>query len=471
MVITMKQLFTLQQQQRYFEQAQQLMNAGQLDDAEELLRLIIESAQQNDDYTTYTTSMLLLLRILNNTQRYSEAFPFLERIKNVITQYGNDEEQYLFLIQVAIFNYIHGIGNPIAEFEELADKLRQSSFPQLYLILLNNLLDVYFEHQMHDKGLQLYEDTKDLFSHATLDERYTHVPFLFLINAFRLFYVHKDYAMCQQLIAEIDDNELLQCASSFSVLYWSCKALLEIRLGNEQQALQYFEKFRSMMTTPYYFLPDIELWIAALKERGLLNEVIKYQRVALDALKAHVKLEENTKRASIINQMSKRYYEESMYTDYLTNVKNRNFYENYSSKEQHVKNFTMVVLDIDHFKKVNDTYGHTVGDQAIRFIAKLLRDWCPKHDISLIRYGGDEFILLMPYPYKEMQHYIQELHELLHTTPFRLRNSAETLQLSASIGIGHTTTAYVSVKDLFQIADTALYEAKQQRGQLVVKQV
>ncbi len=93
----MEHLFTTEQQQQHFETAQTYMNEGRLNESEELLHLVIESAQQNGDDKTFTSSMILLMRILVNTQRYSEVFPFLERINPYIQQYATIEEKFLSL--------------------------------------------------------------------------------------------------------------------------------------------------------------------------------------------------------------------------------------------------------------------------------------------------------------------------------------------------------------------------------------
>lgn len=466
----MKHLFTPTEQQIYFENAQRLMNSGKISEAEETFLLVIESAQQNEDFPTYTSSMISLIRILINTQRYSEVFPFLERLRPYISQYASQEEFFIYRIQELIFNYIHGIGNPIEAFEDLYVEAKDTSLTQVKIVLINNLLDVYFEHGRFEKGMQLYNETRQFFRAVPTDERFKHAPFLFLINSFRLFYMRQDYQTCRLIMNEIETEHLLENASSFKVLYWGYLALIEIREGKREAAMKHFETFCNMMTVQYYFLKEIELWIQALKDAGDFERVIHYQQFALEALKAHVKLEENTKRARIINQMSKRYYENSLYTDQLTNIKNRNFYEDLLSKEQQVKNYTMAVLDIDRFKSINDTYGHTVGDQAIRFMAKHLKIWCPKHDISFIRYGGDEFIIIMPYPLEEMASLLKELHHTISTTPFFLRETEEKLWLSISIGVSHTTETYTDLKDLFEMADAALYHAKEQRGCMMIKE-
>lgn len=201
----MEHLFTTEQQQ-HFEMAQTYMNEGRLNGSEALLHLVIESAQQNGDYKTFTSSMILLMRILVNTQRYSEVFPFLERIKPYIQQYATVEEKFLYRIQVSIFNYIHSIGDPITEFEKLLEESLKTDFLQIRVILINNLLDVYFEHRMFEKGIALYEASRDFFKYVPLDKRFAHTPFLFLINSFRVFYVPQNYGKCQQIMNEIDEK-------------------------------------------------------------------------------------------------------------------------------------------------------------------------------------------------------------------------------------------------------------------------
>lgn len=156
-----------------------------------------------------------------------------------------------------------------------------------------------------------------------------------------------------------------------------------------------------------------------------------------------------------------------MYVDQLTKVQNRNFYEDLIAKQQQVKNYTVFVLDIDRFKSINDTYGHAVGDEAIKHIGEQLKAWTPKHDISIVRYGGDEFIGLMPYAFEDMERELYTLHDRLMNSPLTLPQIGE-LHLSVSIGVGYTADQYELIETLFKQADEAIYKAKEQRGRLVI---
>lgn len=129
---------------------------------------------------------------------------------------------------------------------------------------------------------------------------------------------------------------------------------------------------------------------------------------------------------------------------------------------------SVVMIDIDHFKKVNDSYGHPVGDRVIKSLAKLLSNRLRKTDI-IGRYGGEEFGVIMPDTHiddalKVMDQLRQEFAQLRH--------SSQQQEFSVSFSAGVVAAKYDSqVEDLFDKADQALYQAKQQgRNQIVIYQ-
>lgn len=120
----------------------------------------------------------------------------------------------------------------------------------------------------------------------------------------------------------------------------------------------------------------------------------------------------------------------------------------------------MLVLDIDHFKKINDTYGHAVGDVVIRKVAETMTSMTPKDAVS-VRFGGEEFIVLLPGASPELA---RAVGEKIRQTIERLRliRRHDKLAISAftiSIGVA-TRTGGDTLDTLFDRADKALYEAK-----------
>ena len=118
---------------------------------------------------------------------------------------------------------------------------------------------------------------------------------------------------------------------------------------------------------------------------------------------------------------------------------------------------SVVMLDIDHFKQVNDNYGHPVGDNVIRALANLLRQRLRKID-SLGRYGGEEFLAVLPDCSTEhAKRIIDEIREHFQNLMFQAGNLEFHCSLSAGVA---QSDADVSPGELLERADQALYKAK-----------
>jgi diguanylate cyclase (GGDEF)-like protein len=146
--------------------------------------------------------------------------------------------------------------------------------------------------------------------------------------------------------------------------------------------------------------------------------------------------------------------------DELTGVANRRrFMEVYQLEFERAKRYneplSLVIVDLDFLKKVNDTYGHQAGDEAIKTIGRLLKQSSRNVDLPA-RYGGEEFCLLLPNTDLAMAEQIAErLRKLIYETPV-----AGPGTISASIGVACYPVHADNPETLFEKADTALYQAK-----------
>jgi diguanylate cyclase (GGDEF)-like protein len=120
---------------------------------------------------------------------------------------------------------------------------------------------------------------------------------------------------------------------------------------------------------------------------------------------------------------------------------------------------SLVMVDIDHFKKVNDTFGHTEGDQVLCKIASLLKGSIRKKD-TVARYGGEEFILILPEASLEASFVIAErIRRLIESTLFEVGQAQ--VNLTVSMGISNFPSHRAKSKEeLIKMADKALYDAK-----------
>ena len=150
--------------------------------------------------------------------------------------------------------------------------------------------------------------------------------------------------------------------------------------------------------------------------------------------------------------------------DTLTGLFNRRYFEERLALETE-KAFrsgapiSLIMVDIDHFKKVNDTFGHTEGDKVLREISFVLRSSVRKKDV-VARYGGEEFILILPDASQEESSMIAErIRRMVENNPFEVGNIR--LKLTVSLGIAHFPTVRPSsMEEFVRMADLALYDAK-----------
>lgn len=151
-------------------------------------------------------------------------------------------------------------------------------------------------------------------------------------------------------------------------------------------------------------------------------------------------------------------------TDSLTGLANRRHFMQSAEHELHRANryqrpMSMLMVDADHFKKVNDTYGHDVGDIVLTALARNLRQSARKQDI-VARLGGEEFALLLPEtPHDKAMEMAERLRARIADN--QINTGTEILSITVSIGVATYMNDGDSISRLIKRADDGLYEAKQ----------
>lgn len=150
-------------------------------------------------------------------------------------------------------------------------------------------------------------------------------------------------------------------------------------------------------------------------------------------------------------------------TDRLTELNNRGHWEEclrneYARCLRTQQPASLVMFDIDHFKKVNDTYGHQAGDEVIRTVARIMRNSVRDTDVAG-RYGGEEFGVILPSTTARAAHVMAErLRKRVESTP--VSHDKDSIVFTISLGIAEFNTAIANHKEWLKRADQALYEAK-----------
>lgn len=149
--------------------------------------------------------------------------------------------------------------------------------------------------------------------------------------------------------------------------------------------------------------------------------------------------------------------------DFLTKIANRRAFETRLKEEfertkRYRSVFTLIMVDIDHFKKVNDVYGHNAGDQILRLVAKVLEDQTRFNDF-VSRYGGEEFVVLLPESKADQGRYVAEkIRRAVENTSFM--NAGEKIKVTVSAGVGEVVAESDTPETFVNRVDAALYEAK-----------
>ena len=151
-------------------------------------------------------------------------------------------------------------------------------------------------------------------------------------------------------------------------------------------------------------------------------------------------------------------------TDWLTELPNRRKFDEALSRmfhqsERFAEAITLVLLDVDRFKLINDSHGHAAGDAVLRELGGILRLQVRKSDLAS-RLGGDEFgVILYHTGSKQAELFVEKLLECVRTHEFLCEGSK--LDVGISVGIAQRDVSMTSAQALYNAADKALYQAKQ----------
>ena len=159
-------------------------------------------------------------------------------------------------------------------------------------------------------------------------------------------------------------------------------------------------------------------------------------------------------------------YHETIYnltiTDGLTDVHTKRYLLDILEREvpraqRHKRSLSMLMIDIDHFKEVNDTYGHLAGDLVLKDLAMIIRDRL-RPDDTISRYGGEEFVAVLPETSLAGAVFTAEqLRELVQAHPFTFEG--EKIAVTVSIGVAELKES-CTTEQLFKAADEMMYQAK-----------
>ena len=257
-------------------------------------------------------------------------------------------------------------------------------------------------------------------------------------------------------------------AKEFESKYHQCLHINQPLIKNEKvfvsDTFRHWNTMMIPMTRPQSKHPTIFGIAREFTELAQANE-------ALEAL--NKQLEDRVKERTIELEVANAELKKLAFTDPLTGLGNRRYLEEHATAmialAKRLENpISILYIDLDYFKKINDTYGHENGDKVLKEFASLLRYISRESDI-VCRYGGEEFVILLPFTdEKAGLEMAQRFQKAIHQHTFTCKDG-RMLHITASMGVNTCHSMPNGLNDLLVKADEALYQAKEKgRDRIVI---
>lgn len=231
------------------------------------------------------------------------------------------------------------------------------------------------------------------------------------------------------------DIVLEKTQQDYSRIYGDMVFYLPLRMENRPMGLLIFDNLLSQMSI-------------SLEEREILKSFASQIAMAIDNINLFNKIEELSLYDELTKLPLRRYF-------------NSRFQEEFYRAERFSQPLSLLWIDIDYFKEINDTYGHQIGDVALREVGRIINSSLRKIDFPC-RYGGDEIIIMLPQAghieaYNLGRRLASEIRNVRIPVPF---SSNREISLTASMGISSYPSDASKQEELLARADEALYWVK-----------
>ncbi|WP_395344556.1 diguanylate cyclase [Ningiella sp. W23] len=380
------------------------------------------------------------------------------------------------------------VTSPIAQFEKALSLFKQA--------LSNNVVtrsqqDSKDQEKLHQEIIQ---ELQELISpyHASESENKTIAE---LREKLQSGLAHRELLECCLVMIRFVMRDVIKEASTANKLINDIhKSLSKINVGIKTTIAKSKNRMQQRSAQNKTMRKQIDAIEATLSDSQRIEDLKREAQTHLTKMQSSLKASEADERAEqeklivLLESMQKRLseledkaqnYKQKLLdqriqamTDTLTKLPNRMAYEEkveatYKQSKQSQNELCMAILDIDHFKQINDKYGHSVGDKTLQIIATQIKKNLNDDDF-VARWGGEEFVALMPKSsLTDCFERLEAMREKISQLPFMFKGQ----RVSVTVSIGLTDMLeYSSIEKAFEQADALLYEAKQNgRNQTKIK--
>ncbi|MGC2165693.1 MAG: GGDEF domain-containing protein [Gallionella sp.] len=331
--------------------------------------------------------------------------------------------------------------------------------------LLRTELQIDTQHRMQEGLVQMLRLLVASMGELTLEDKW----------------LHGQIAIVQEIISKpLSLDSVYNAEGSLKELIYKQSALrpgfLEAKDTIKNMVSSFVDRLAAITESTGSYQAKIKVYqdqIKATEDVNQLNAilgslVVDIATMNADAQQSHEAFRETQQKAKAaerqINELTTKleYISEAAHQDFLTGALNRRgmdeaFDREFKRADRHNTPLSLAMLDIDHFKKINDTMGHSTGDMALAHLAKVVKSVLRSTDI-LARYGGEEFVILLPGTKQDDAVNVVAGVQRDLTKNFFLHNNERVL-ITFSAGVAERMTGE-NADEVLPRADAALYQAK-----------
>ena len=456
---------TLATLEEKFEYAKSMHALAKFEEGLSYFRILKTEYEAIQHYERIIDCLGWICQNLANLGRVEELYNYMPEYKSMCNEHGNELNQLKLNAYLAfICASIGDEPSAICYYQEaitIAKKLRDT---KRYLFCMLNLQSVYILIKEFEQAYEVSIEVKQAFEKdptikTTMSEAAYYLNLMAIQLEWQQFHTIEPLFQAFEAIPSIDKHKREQ-------MYYQCmKGRYFNLLGQHLDAITELEAAFTFITQTEeepFLTMILENLIIANENTGNYQAALHYAKAfnkkLLDAQKKHV----TNETIKVIKEIDLDSMKQLVYIDGLTSVPNRRHLEKVGAQlideaRQTNQNMHCAILDIDHFKSINDRFGHIVGDLAIQQLANVISDALPD-DFLFARYAGDEFVILAP-EQPNAESYFPQLFS--HMTNFEFHTEKVSVTLTISMGMASLQDCKTKeLKPLLNLADQALYESK-----------
>lgn len=444
-----EQLLTLE---HYYEQKDSARYFKLVDD-------VLHQLKENDDMAIYIKITMDKAALYFQLHNYTLAIQTLTNVSAIIQAQTVEQKIRYYNLLAAI----HGSNQNLTEAFDYLQTARflaeQSDNKEMLIRIYHNLSMYYFEQQQFEESLFYCEKSNAYLkdTKAVIADEYL----LHLTHARVLIHLHR-FTEAQQMI-NFEEQELAHINGKVQLLL--TKADYFEQQQKHMQAYTLLKQATTQFTDSAALVTLYDRMCPLSKQCNTPQHYLDDLKAFYDIKNTVLQKEREEQLQAIEHYFDERPYKEISWRDPLTNIYNRRFLEeNYTPYEQR---HAILLFDIDHFKSINDTYGHLTGDEAIKKMASTTATFFNEQAGLVVRLGGDEFAVIFPVDcfealYALLEQFLERVRHL------KIACERQHFHITTSVG-AYLSDTPLPLQRALEKADIALYEAKRNgRNQFII---